>query len=242
MRAGSVTFRTDIEAFISRDVLDACTVAHRFELPPVAGVFYIAAIDPAGGSGADSKTVTIAHAELRDDVVVIVVDAVREVKPPFSPEAVVADFATLLHTYNVTAITGDRWGGEWPREAFAKQGIVYEIAAKPKSDVYRDVLPLLNSGRVELLDHPRLLAQFAALERRTARGGRESIDHPPHSHDDLANSTALAVDVALQAAVPMMNTDMTDEEYRALRRLVTHPGEISGFPPGEIAGNFLSDF
>jgi hypothetical protein len=46
---------------------------------------------------------------------------------------------------------------------------VYEIAAKPKSDVYRDVLPLLNSGRVELLDHPRLLAQFAALDRRTAR-------------------------------------------------------------------------
>jgi hypothetical protein len=58
-----------------------------------------------------------------------VVDAVREVTPPFSPETVVADFATLLHTYNVTAITGDRWGGESPREAFAKHGIVYEIAA-----------------------------------------------------------------------------------------------------------------
>jgi hypothetical protein len=76
-----------------------------------------------------------------------------------SPETVVVDFATLLHTYHVTAITGDRWGGESPREAFAKHGIVYEVAAKPKSDVYRDVLPLLNSGRVELLDHPRRLAR-----------------------------------------------------------------------------------
>jgi hypothetical protein len=74
-------------------------------------------------------------------------------------------------------------GGESPREAFAKHGIVYEIAAEPKSDVYRDVLPLLNSGRVELLDHPRLLAQFAALDRHTARGGRDSVDHPPHGHD-----------------------------------------------------------
>jgi hypothetical protein len=35
--------------------------------------------------------------------VVIVVDVVREVKPPFSAETVVADFATLVHTYNVTA-------------------------------------------------------------------------------------------------------------------------------------------
>jgi len=216
-RDGTVNFRTDIEAFISRDVLDTCTVARRFELPPVAGVFYIAAVDPAGGSGADSQTVTIAHAEFRDDDVIIVVDAVREVKPPFSPEAVVADFAVLLHTYNVTAIIGDRWGGEWPREAFAKHGIVYEIAAKPKSDVYRDVLPLLNSGRVELLDHPRLVAQFAALERRTARGGRDSIDHAPHSHDDLANAVALAILVAHATATTPIDTGPTGEELDSLR-------------------------
>jgi hypothetical protein len=179
-RDGSVIFRTDIEAFVSRDVLHTCTVAGRFELPPVSGVVYAAAVDPAGGSGSDSKTMAVAHPEVREDRgLVIVVDAVREVKPPFSPETVVTDFATLLHTYGVTTITGDRWGGEWPREAFAKHGIVYELAPKPKSDIYRDVLPLLNSGRVELPDHRRLGAQFAALERRTARGGRDSIDHPP---------------------------------------------------------------
>ena len=148
---------------------------------------------------------------------IIVVDAVREVKPPFSPEAVVADFAVLLHTYNVTAIIGDRWGGEWPREAFAKHGIVYEIAAKPKSDVYRDVLPLLNSGRVEPLDHPRLVAQFAALERRTARGGRDSIDHAPHSHDDLANAVALAILVAHATATTPIDTGPTGEELDSLR-------------------------
>jgi hypothetical protein len=28
------------------------------------------------------------------------------------------------------------------------------------------------------------------LERRTARGGRDSIDHPPGAHDDLANAVA----------------------------------------------------
>jgi hypothetical protein len=51
-------------------------------------------------------------------------------------------------------------------------------------------LPAINSRRLDLLDHPRLLAQIASLERRTARGGRDSIDHAPGGHDDLANAVA----------------------------------------------------
>jgi hypothetical protein len=41
-----------------------------------------------------------------------------------------------------------------------------------------------------LLDHPRAIAQLCSLERRTARGGRDSIDHAPGAHDDLANAVA----------------------------------------------------
>jgi hypothetical protein len=48
----------------------------------------------------------------------------------------------------------------------------------------------VNSRRVDLLDHQRLVAQLIALERRTARGGRDSIDHPPGAHDDVANAVA----------------------------------------------------
>ena len=47
-------------------------------------------------------------------------------------------------------------------------------AAKPKSDLYRDFLPLVNSGRVELLDVPRIVLKGGLLlERRVARGGRD---------------------------------------------------------------------
>jgi hypothetical protein len=46
------------------------------------------------------------------------------------------------------------------------------------------------SAVIELLDHPRLTAQLRSLERRTSRGGRDSIDHPPGGHDDLANAVA----------------------------------------------------
>jgi hypothetical protein len=50
--------------------------------------------------------------------------------------------------------------------------------------------PILNSGRAELLDHVRLSAQLVSLERRCVRGGRDSIDHPPGAHDDIANAAA----------------------------------------------------
>jgi hypothetical protein len=74
------------------------------------------------------------------------------------------------------------------RERFRAHQIEYKLSEKNKSEIYRDALPGLNSGKFELLDHPKLVAQICALERRTARGGRDSIDHPPKQHDDLANS------------------------------------------------------
>jgi hypothetical protein len=47
--------------------------------------------------------------------------------------------------------------------------------------------------RCELLDHVRLAAQLTSLERKTARGGRDSIDHAPNAHDDVANAVAGAL-------------------------------------------------
>lgn len=72
-------------------------------------------------------------------------------------------------------VHGDRYAGEFPREQFRKHGIDYQPSERSKSDLYRDLLPLLNSGRIDLLDHARLLSQLASLERRTARGGVERI-------------------------------------------------------------------
>jgi hypothetical protein len=60
----------------------------------------------------------------------------------------------------------------------------------PKSGLYSAFLPLLNSGCVELPDNPRLVLQLSSLERKTARGGRDSIDHPSGGRDDIANAVA----------------------------------------------------
>jgi hypothetical protein len=65
------------------------------------------------------------------------------------------------------------------REQFAHFSILYEPSPKAKSQLYIDLLPLINSERIALLDNPTLISQLTSLERRTARGGRDSIDHPP---------------------------------------------------------------
>jgi hypothetical protein len=178
-------WRSDIEAFVTREVVEACVTLNVTERPRANGIAYKAFVDPSGGSN-DSMTLAIGHREDRRAVL----DATRERKPPFSPEGVVADFAALLKSYGISSVTGDRYAGEWPREQFRKHGISYLIADRPRSDLYRDLLPVLNSGSVDLLDDDKLVNQIVGLERRVARGGKESIDHGPGAHDDIANSVA----------------------------------------------------
>jgi hypothetical protein len=179
-------FRSDIAAFVDLEVLQSCVPDNLFEIPPASNVHYAAFADPSGGSS-DSMTLAIAH---RDPDGVLVLDCVRETLAPFQPETVVADFCETLAAYSVSTVTGDRYAGEWPREQFSKRGISYVSSEKVKSDIYRDMLPILNSRQCQLLDIKRLISQFHGLERRTARGGRDSIDHPPGLHDDIANAVA----------------------------------------------------
>lgn len=175
-------FRRDIESFVSVEAVNACVARGLYERPYDPAKSYQAFVDPSGGS-ADSFTLCIGHSDFARSIVTV--DLLREVKPPFSPEAVVEDFCRTLKNYHVNRVTGDRYAGEWPREQFAKLGITYEPSAAPKSELYRDLLPLINSARVELLDHDKAVSQLTSLERRTARGGKDSIDHPPGAHDDV---------------------------------------------------------
>jgi hypothetical protein len=177
-------FRGDIQQFVSREVVEGCVSRHVFERQPIASMTYHAFVDPSGGSS-DSMTLAIAHREPNGT---IVIDCLRERRAPFSPDAVVADFADTLRIYRLGAVFGDHYGGEWPRERFSKHGITYYTADKAKSDLYLHALPLLMSGRIDLLDNERLINQLCSLERRTGRGGKDSIDHRAGAHDDVANA------------------------------------------------------
>src|SRR2546423_13852836 len=96
-------FRSDIESFIGIEALQACVSPSTRERQPVAQSRYVGFVDPSGGS-ADSMTLAVAHKENG----LAVLDLVREVKPPFSPETVVKEFADTLRRYRITRVTGDR--------------------------------------------------------------------------------------------------------------------------------------
>lgn len=186
-------FRKDIESFLSKELLDGARIRDRVELPPMHRVSYHTFTDPAGGSGGDAFTLAIAHVEADGRVVL---DLVTETRPPFSPEATAERYAETIRRYGLREVTGDHYAGEWPAEQFRKWGVHYRRSDKTKSQIYKEALPLLTAGRVELLDHGRLLKQLASLERRTTPNGNDTIDHPPRQMDDLANAACGALVLA----------------------------------------------
>ena len=161
-------FRTDIETFFSREIVEACIEPGVHARPPLDGIRYTAFVDPSGGVG-DSFALAIAHAE-GDDVVL---DLVHERRAPLSPEAAVQEFVGLLRPYRVREVIGDRYARNWVRERFRTHGIDYEVSRWTKSRTSTsNCSPLLTSQRARLLDQPRLVAQLLSLERRTGASGR----------------------------------------------------------------------
>ena len=194
-------FRSDVETFIQVETVRACVDASVRERAPELYASYCAFIDPAGGSGGDSMTLAIGHLSGKTAVL----DCLREIRPPFSPAAVVESFSQVLHAYQCWTVRGDRWAGEWVREPLLAQGVSYEVSEFTKSEIYQAFMPMINSRSVALLDHDRLERQLVALERRVSRGGKDSIDHPPGGHDDIANVCAGVSLMALERGpvVPM---------------------------------------
>jgi hypothetical protein len=202
-------FRDDVEMFLTREALAAVTLPGRLELPPLADARYCGFVDPSGGAH-DSMTLAIAHAEGAGDERRAVLDVLREVRPPFSPDAVAKDFAETLKRYRLREVSGDKYGAAWVAERFREAGVEYRASERTKSQLYVELLPAIHSRRVELLDHAKLLAQSQSLERRTARGGRDSIDHAPGGHDDMANAVAGALVLVLGRRRGVSPSDLFD--------------------------------
>jgi hypothetical protein len=176
-------FRADLEQFITRETVERAMRTSPLELPYIRGTKYQAFADPSGG-GPDGFCLSIGHTEGNK----IIIDVVRERKGP--PASAVTEYASLLKDSGIRGVQGDRYGGSWPEQEFARHGINYLPCKRSKSDLYVDALAALNSERVELPPDDKMLNQFIGLERRTSRAGKDSIDHAPGGHDDLANACA----------------------------------------------------
>ena len=116
-------FRSDLESYVSPEVIDACTVRGLDVRPFDKQWRYVAHCDPSGGSQ-DLFCLAIGHTE--DGVGIL--DLLVEQRPPFSPAIVVEEMAATLGYYHLAEVTGDKFGSGFTVEAFAKCGVSYRYA------------------------------------------------------------------------------------------------------------------
>ena len=159
-------WRDDLAEYLSRALIEDAVDDGVIVRPPVPNVRYSAFADPSGGAS-DSFTCGIAHRE--NDMAIL--DCLIEIAPPFNPTEATNDIAATLRAYGLRSVVGDRYAAGWVVDAFRRAGVEYKHADIDRSAIYRNSLPLFTAARLRLLDHPKLIAQFASLERKTLSGG-----------------------------------------------------------------------
>lgn len=199
-------WRDDLTNFLDRQLVEAAIEKGVITRQPVAQYGYVMFVDPSGGRG-DSFTAAVGHRE----GMTAIVDAVYEKRPPFDSDQTIDEVAALAHTYNVHMVHGDDYGADLTVAAFRRRGITYtnlrigDVDGRQgklnRSEIYLNSSGLFTAGRVKLPDNPRLVHQLINLERRAARSGHDTVDHPTGGHDDLANAACgCLVALAGQAA------------------------------------------
>jgi len=217
-------FRAGVSTLLDPAAIEACVDNGVRARPPVDGL----------------RSLGIAH--LDDDRAVL--DSLRVWKPPFNPNVVIAETADVLRTYRLRQVTGDLYAPGFVKDGFATNRITYLPSRTPppqdmrrdKSMIYLELVPLVNSGRVGLLDVPEALRELRGLDRRRGFGGRDKVDvQGGRGHDDQANVIAGALVLAAESkrasksvfvvtsATRSFTPDM--EERKALSSVVAHPHE-----------------
>jgi hypothetical protein len=185
-------WRDDLSTYVPRALIEHAVDRGVVVRSPDARHRYTSFVDVSSGLG-DSFAAAIVHRE--GDLVVL--DCLVEVPAPFDTAMATCQVAMTLRSYGLHDVMGDDYAKGWVIREFQRHGIQFKPrpTGMDRSALYLEVLPAFSAGRVHLLDSPKLVSQFCALERRVMPGGRDRVDHPNRAghHDDLANATAGAI-------------------------------------------------
>lgn len=183
-----VEWRESASNLITGDMVDAVTMKGILVIAPENGHPYTGFVD-VSGDAKDSHCLGISY---KDDKGITVNVCAREIRSGAGTENVVAEFSGILKTYGLSQVYGDAYGKAWVRDAFKRYGITYLESPYDRSKIYLEFLPQITSGKVRLLNQPRLRTQLVALERHVSRGtaAHDKVDHPRSGADDLANAVA----------------------------------------------------
>lgn len=182
-------FRAGVSTFLDPDALADVVDDGIRERLPESDITYHGYVDSSSGSGKDSFAIGISHR----DGELAVLDVCRAWRPPFNPSGVIAEAAVLFRTYRIATVSGDRYAPGFVSEGFRQHGITYKASKRTTSEVYLELLPLVNAGAAVLLDEPNLLRELRGLERKRGTAGRDKVDHRRGEHDDRAVAAAGSV-------------------------------------------------
>lgn len=243
-------FSEDISAFLPAKWIEDAVVSGRYELPYNPQHHYAAACDPSGG-GADAFTFCIAHMQGEGQTPKVVQDVIKgwERVGTQAPDlvGVVKEISQILCNYGLDSIVGDRYSGQWVKQAFSEQGITYRESELDKSQAYLETEPLFAQGRIELLDHERQNRELKMLERRPRQGGKTVVDHPLRFHDDYANVLALAavsctITPGPKVAAGFDSTRHVQDRLSPIKDVPILVGQTFGLMPATVIGQARAGF
>jgi len=187
-------FTENIASWVEPEVLEACIVRGRTELPPVLDAVYVAAVDPAFQR--NDFALAILH-RLPDGT--IVVDRVARwagtKKAPLGYEWVCGEIARIVRQYGVNVVVGDQYCAAVIRQHMLTLDINYEnfcFGTHTRADLFCNLKHLLAQHKIELLDDPELLRELRSLEEQKTDRGQIDVRPSGGMKDDLAVAVALA--------------------------------------------------
>jgi len=193
-REYNAQFTENIISWIAPEVLDACIVRGRTELPRVENVTYVAAVDPAFVR--NDFALAILHRPANGPLVVDRVERWAGTKKvPLGYEWVCEEILHIVKEYGIHRVLGDQYCAPVIQQHLQKLGISYKpftFGARTRADLFGNLKHALVQRKIELLDDPVLLHQLRALEEHAAAGGNVDIRPSYNQKDDVAITVALA--------------------------------------------------
>jgi len=181
-------FTADRECFVPfNDTLAA--IQSWKELAPVAGPYYIAALDASSVTGGDRFTFGVAHSDKGGHFV----DVLRGWQKATVGE-VCDELAHLCKADRIEKVIADQFGFAFLHELMRQRGVeLAQLAftARSKPEIFFALKSALSTGKFHLPNHPEAIRELRALESTRLSGGGYRICAPGKLHDDYATTLAL---------------------------------------------------
>jgi hypothetical protein len=223
-------FDSGIGAVFEAELVRAA-VRQRESLPPVSGRRYLVSIDPAFTG--DVFSALVGHAESDGRIVVDVVRGWHGSRGrPVQVDATLDEIAELAATYNRARALTDQFAAQPIRQGLTKRQLSIEERPwtnESKIDAVAAVRRALYAGRLEIPNHPQLIAELVTLEQRPTPSGRPRIAAPDRSHDDYATAL-LALVSELEAPTEGLSGYYRAEAARMRAARACGPDAVSAPP------------